>query len=466
VGQLSLEQATTSATTLDTGATLVASCGLFAPTIRFRDGVFYIICTNASNGEEMKLQNFYITTKDIWSNRWSDPINFDWKGIDPSLYFDDDNRAYVQGCWVLSRTKQPTCTIKQMEIDIKTGTPLSEPIEIWQGFAKYDSEGPHIYKKDGYYYLLIAEGGTFEHHMLSIARSTSIWGPYESYEANPILTADGTDEYIQNTGHGELFEDGNGQWWAAVLGVRRKDAICYPMGRETFLTPVSWPTGGWPEIQQPKMQFSHKASVISNSKDVPCITHQEDRMSDVFIRDKGIDVYSFSPDGLQITMIPSISTITSLSGRVSFLGKRQRALDCVANVIVLINENSVGKRLDAGLAIYKDSFRHAEIFYDHNTSEICFGLHNQLKEDSSRRKIAEGLDAIDLRIQATERMYEFQYRAGKEDGWSQLGSVDTCEMTAHDFTGPMFGVFACGDDGKEESPVTFSTFKITPNAGF
>lgn len=105
-------------------------------------------------------------------------------------------------------------------------------------FGEYDSEGLHIYRKDGWYYLLIAEGGTFEHHMLCIARSKSIWDPSESYERNPILTLDGSTKYIQNTGRGELFQDSDGAWWAVVLGVRDEQGSS-PMGRETFLTPVT-----------------------------------------------------------------------------------------------------------------------------------------------------------------------------------------------------------------------------------
>jgi beta-xylosidase len=103
----------------------------------------------------------------------------------------------VQVSWTLTRLAQPSCTIKQVEIDIKSGRSLSEIKEVWLGHAKLDSEGPHIYKKDGFYYLLIAEGGTFKHQMLSMARSSNIWVPYESSENNPVLTADDKDEYFQ-----------------------------------------------------------------------------------------------------------------------------------------------------------------------------------------------------------------------------------------------------------------------------
>lgn len=107
-------------------------------------------------------------------------------------------------------------------MDLPTGKALSEVVKIWDGFSK-DAEGPHLYKKDGWYYLLAAEDGTFEHHCITMASSRSIWGPFESYEKNPVLTAFGTKEAVQHTGHGDLYHDGAGGWWAVCLGVRCGD---------------------------------------------------------------------------------------------------------------------------------------------------------------------------------------------------------------------------------------------------
>ncbi|TDZ38298.1 Non-reducing end alpha-L-arabinofuranosidase BoGH43A [Colletotrichum trifolii] len=228
--QLSLANARTRAVTLDTGNTMIATAGLFAATIRHHQGKFYIVCTNclSSNGSteggSTDTQNFIIQTSDIWSDHWSDPVPVDFGGIDPSLFFDDDGKLYFQGCYVIDRSKQPSCTIKQFEVDVDTGKQLTEQREIWGGFAKYDTEGPHIYKKDGWYYLLVAEGGTFEHHLLSIARSKD-------------------NEYIQNIGHGELFEDAEvlsnyrystSDTGAAVLKPSREN-LSTPLGTSTFV---------------------------------------------------------------------------------------------------------------------------------------------------------------------------------------------------------------------------------------
>lgn len=146
--QLDLSQATARSFPLDTGHSMVASAGLFAPTLRHHKGTFYIACTNCFHHEDAwRYENFLVSCKDIVSGTWSDPLFFPFQGIDPDLFFDDDGRVYVQGSWQMDRLKQPSCTIKQFEIDVTSGKPLSEPREIWGGFARYDTEGPHIYKR-------------------------------------------------------------------------------------------------------------------------------------------------------------------------------------------------------------------------------------------------------------------------------------------------------------------------------
>ena len=195
------------------GRTLIACQGLLAPSIRHHKGAFFVICTNtSSDGGNLTYENFYVTTTDIWSNEWSDPIHFDFCGIDPSLFFDDDGRTYIQGSYRAGPVWDPQCTVGQFEIDITTGKALSSIEHIWDGaLGKQDVEGPHIYKKDGYYYLLTAEDGTFEHHAITMARSDNIWGPFQSSPSNPILCAYGTSETIQHTGHGDLFQSPDGQ---------------------------------------------------------------------------------------------------------------------------------------------------------------------------------------------------------------------------------------------------------------
>ncbi|WP_171026096.1 MULTISPECIES: glycoside hydrolase family 43 protein, partial [unclassified Clostridium] len=151
------------------------SRGIFAPVIRYHQGRFYMITTNVSHGG-----NFYVWTEDP-AGEWSEPIFLAQGGIDPSLFFDDDGKVYLT-------SNQPTggdWTIAQSEIDIATGQLLTKPRTVWTGTGGRHPEGPHLYKINGKYYLMIAEGGTELGHMETIARSDSPYGPFESCPHNP-----------------------------------------------------------------------------------------------------------------------------------------------------------------------------------------------------------------------------------------------------------------------------------------
>jgi beta-xylosidase len=405
------------------------------------------------------MRNFYVTTKDIWSGEWSDPVYFEFRGIDPSLFFDDDDRVYIQGSWREGNLMNTKCSIRQFEIDISTGKALSETKLLWNGFAdKDDAEGPHIYKKDGYYYLVAAEAGTFEHHMITAARSKDIWGPYESCENNPVLTAFGTEEYVQHTGHGDLFEDGNGDWWAVALGVRNEDGR-YPLSRETFLTPVLWQKGGWPEIEHPRMRFQSKAVASESSRSTVSIPDP----GYIYIRNPCRAHYDF-PSENKITLTPQVMTLSSPTGTTSFLGKRQRLLDSTATATLQLPETtSVRPRTISGLTLYKDAIRHSEIYFDFSTSAVCFGSVQKVKGDSKveRRQVeVQGESVIRFQVKSTAKEYEFNYQVRNSNEWETIGRIDSMDMTAYDFTGTIFGIFASTEE-ESSSPVIFTEFQLS-----
>src|SRR5436190_867054 len=224
--------------------------GIFAPTIRYHEGTFYLITTNMSGGG-----NFYVHTRNPFGE-WSDPLWVDQGGIDPSLYFDDDGRVYLSSTETLPLPDEidlaaPFWGIQQSEMDITTGRLLTEPRRIWAGTGGRSPEGPHLYKINGRYYLLVAEGGTEHGHMVTIARSDTAWGPWESCPHNPILTHRSFHSPFQALGHADLFEAHNGSWWLVCLGVRPQG---YPptahLGREPFLAPVQWDDACWPHVGQ------------------------------------------------------------------------------------------------------------------------------------------------------------------------------------------------------------------------
>ena len=189
--------------------------------------------------------NFIVHTNDI-RGEWSEPAWIDQDGIDPSLFWDDDGRCYYCSTGILDGVRG----IVAFEINPMTGEILSDKKLISEGCGGQCAEGPHIYKKDNYYYLFIAEGGTEYAHRETVQRSKNVFGPYTPCPHNPIISH---KEYkkseIQATGHADLVDDANGNWWLVFLGIRRfSHALLHNLGRETFLAPVTWDDEDWPVV--------------------------------------------------------------------------------------------------------------------------------------------------------------------------------------------------------------------------
>lgn len=229
------------------------SRGVFAPAIAHHDGVFYVVNTAVDAGG-----NFIATAKNP-AGPWSEPVWLrDVDGIDPSLFFDDDGKAYLlnngapagkplyeghRAIWLQQIDPGKGQMLGQRRVILNGGTDLAKK-PIW-------IEGPHLYKHDGWYYLMCAEGGTGPQHSEVVLRSRSVWGPYDAYEGNPILTqrdlpADRADPVI-NAGHADLIEAADGTWWAVFLASRAYGGTHYNTGRETYVLPVTW-KNGWPTL--------------------------------------------------------------------------------------------------------------------------------------------------------------------------------------------------------------------------
>src|SRR5690606_5257489 len=217
-----------------------SSKGIFAPTLRHHQGTFYVVTTNMSGGG-----SFYVTSRDP-AGPWSDPIHVQEQSfsMDPSLFFDEDGKVYYTRHGGLRDGG-----VYQAEIDVATGRLDAEPRLIWSGTGGIWPEGPHLYKVDGTYYLMIAEGGTSYGHEVTVARSASPWGPFELCPENPILTHKTDRKHpIQATGHADLVQTPEGSWWMVFLGIRPWDGEHHHLGRETFLAPVTWSPAGWPVV--------------------------------------------------------------------------------------------------------------------------------------------------------------------------------------------------------------------------
>jgi xylan 1,4-beta-xylosidase len=221
---------------------------LFAPTLRFHDGTFYLICTNQADDQG----NFYVTATDP-AGPWSDAVWVDREAFDPSLFRDEDGQwYYTRRTLQFGSPDNALGPIVQATIDITTGV-LGELRPITadrRGFASNDIEGPHLYRRGDWYYLFAAEGSSWKGHMQTIGRSRSPWGPFEPAPHNPVLThRDHVAHPFQTIGHAELVDDADGRWWALALGTRHPAfSSHHTLGRETFLIPARWDEDDWPHI--------------------------------------------------------------------------------------------------------------------------------------------------------------------------------------------------------------------------
>lgn len=226
------------------------SCGIWAPCLSWHDGLFYLVYTDVKRHTgDFKDAHNYITTCERVDGEWSGPVHVNSSGFDPSLFHDDDGRVWFLNMrWSYRPDGSPFDGIELTELNPETLKPLGPPQDIFHGSELGMEEGPHLYKRNGYYYLLTAEGGTEYDHACTLARSRSITGPYELHPLTHIATARGRSEaYLQRAGHGDIVETPDGETYLVHLCSRPlRNRGRSPMGRETAIQRLEWRQDDWP----------------------------------------------------------------------------------------------------------------------------------------------------------------------------------------------------------------------------
>jgi alpha-N-arabinofuranosidase len=344
---------------------------LFAPTLRYHEGTFYVACTNASPRDpELGLMggivgNFVVHTDDP-AGEWSTAAWVDHQGFDPSLTFADGTCYYARRTLDFRDPAKGLGPIVQGEINPRTGEilrPLQPITPGYGGFESNDIEGPHLYKIGDVYYLFSAEGGTERGHMQTIARSASPYGPFEPAPHNPVLTHRHlTVQPIQCTGHADLVEGPDGTWWAVFLATRQAQLQGpHLLGRETWLAPVAW-RDGWPIIgdagtvsfEQPSPEFESDAQPM-RSPDDPWLDGWSTRGFPL----EGIAIANAGA-GDTVTLPPSGTTLDG-TGRCSAAFLRQLEFEA-GFTATLAEVPRSGNR--AGITVYASPDHHFDCFVE------------------------------------------------------------------------------------------------------
>jgi xylan 1,4-beta-xylosidase len=239
------------------------SGGVWAPCLTHADGLFWLVYTNVRSHGSLGIDapHFLITAPTV-EGPWSEPVMLGANGFDPSLFHDADGRKYLVNMQlgpIGGARRFDGITLQ--EYDHAEKRLIGKRVHIWEGTELGVTEGPHLYRKDGWYYLVAAEGGTGWRHAVSVARSRDLFGPYETDPANPMLTAaERPDVHLKCAGHADFFQTQTGDWYMVHLCQRplqkqglpeskwNEDKVCI-LGRETALQRVEWPAGQFPRLK-------------------------------------------------------------------------------------------------------------------------------------------------------------------------------------------------------------------------
>lgn len=428
-----------------------SSGGVFAPTIRFNNGRFYMVTNNNSTN-----QNFYVYTDDIYGE-WSDPVYVDQDGIDPSLLFDGDHVYFISN----GTDDEGVGGVVQAEIDIVSGKKLSPSRCIWQGSGGRYLESPHMYHLDNGYYLMAAEGGTEYGHMITYARSDSAWGPFEGYTQNPVLTnRNKAPGIIQGIGHGDLIQDAAGNWHILCLGFRQIHLWMpyHTLGREVFLVPVNFKADGWFTAGNDgtaEERYEITGDFIQNEKRHYTFANTDWKLDWCYLRHPHTDNYTLSDE--KAVLRGSMLTLDDIASP-TFLGIRQRDFDLDLSVCLSVDTG------EAGVTVYSCENEHYEIAIRKNNTryEAIVRLNiGEIKHIQHSIPLSSG-QAV-LKISADSMRYRFSVvdtdmtSAGgaQNDSHSSetaLGSACSHYLSSEvsgGFTGVMLGLYATGQNTAE-----------------
>jgi len=439
------------------------SQGMYAPAISYYDGLFYVICTNVGG-----YGNFYVTAENP-SGPWSDPVALPFiNGIDPSFFFDDDGSVYIVHNGEAPDRKplyNGHRAIWMWKYDLQKNKPIGGPTLLVNGGVDLSKkpiwiEGPHLFKKGNFYYLICAEGGTAWEHSEVVFRAKSLTDSFVPYSKNPILTQRDQDRSCPNsitsTGHADFVETPEGNWWSVFLGCRPYDHNYIHTGRETFLLPVTWTTDDWPvvlpqgdplpvinEVPYPKEGARFVTTNFVDSFDSTKLAYDW-----TFLRTPPDAWYSLELRPGSFAVDPLKESLSSKQN-TSFIGYRQKDKSFKSSVTLDLPKEA---GVSAGLALYQNET--ANLFCGIRLGKD--GLYHIFVEKTSKGPVENIYEVpldqgasgnITISVSGDESVHTFSYSLNG-NVYTELPEIDGHFLSTHEaggFVGVVMGPYARED---------------------
>ena len=439
------------------------SRGIWAPDIEYVDGMFYIIATYRLNDNEnvegKVLRRQLVVKSKNPEGPYSRPEWLEVDRIDPSLFVDDDGKKYM----VIA----PGLKIYPLD---ETGTKLEgQIIDAWAGTGERCTEGPHIMKKDGWYYGIVAEGGTGYGHGINVGRSRKLEGPYEPSPYNPVMRQFDPEHPIQRSGHGKLVQDTNGDWWCYYLCGRPNEHKYTTIGRESALDPVQWTEDGWftinngkgPSLEQeaPKLPEYKLKKWTRDDFDTDVLN-----LNWEFVRRPALGDYSLTDRPGHFRIYTQDGTLNEIKAK-NTLVRREQELCYTASTSVEFNPERMGEQ--AGLTCYYSTATYARFALTYNNGRCLQLVINRNHGEEIMTEVSDiPNQKIYLKVEVKYLTRTFSYSLdGKE--WTVAGVLENCIYLCDEgvpddrkrHTGTLVGIYANNGGCGTRKPADFDYFE-------
>lgn len=435
------------------------NCSIWAPQLSYSDGEFHLLYTDVKSSQRpfKDCHNYLISSSSI-KGPWSEPIYLNSSGFDPSLFHDKDGRKWISNSLWDYRIDTPN---KSSGIVIQEYSPtekrlIGEPKKIFDCTDLGKTEAPHLYQKDGFYYLMLAEGGTGSGHSVTMARSKNVLGPYEVDPHYPMMTSSQNPEAgLQCAGHASLLETPEGEWYIVHLATRPLKGQFAILGRETALQKVYWDEQGW-------LRLDHKGTVPAMEVPVPkgFIGEIKNKQTD-FHDDFNSATLKSNWNSLRMMVDEQWCSLKDRKGylrlyggesphslfRHHLIGIRQTDFHFRAETAIEFTPTNFLQMAGLLLFLNPENYIYAYITFEENSRVLrvmnCKNGTHSLTDVKIDIPVEKGLP-IQLAVNVNYEKSEFYYRFSNQEQWKLVHEEKDITFLSGGFTGNFIGI-ACHD---------------------